>query len=102
MSVIELYNNTNRTRILGSYLPDGNAFVAKNITTTNLYLFLDAIAMSFVLYSDDLNEDGTAIVDPWGNTYTYTFPGVHNAYSVDISSNGPDGTLGNEDDITNW
>jgi len=50
------YTNENRTKILSSYIPDGSAFVAKNITTTNLYKFLDAIALNFVLFSDDIIE----------------------------------------------
>lgn len=38
--------------------------------------------------------------DPWSNPYTYTSPGAHGPY--DLSSPGPDGTAGNEDDVTNW
>lgn len=40
--------------------------------------------------------------DPWGNDYVYECPGKHNPSSFDITSAGPDGQLGNEDDITNW
>lgn len=40
--------------------------------------------------------------DPWGNPYLYKSPGAHNADSYDLSSNGPDGSEGTEDDITNW
>lgn len=38
--------------------------------------------------------------DPWQNNYQYSSPGTHGAY--DLSSPGPDGRAGNEDDITNW
>jgi len=40
--------------------------------------------------------------DPWGNPYTYEYPGKHNANGYDISSMGPDGRAGTDDDITNW
>ncbi|MCH7918062.1 MAG: type II secretion system major pseudopilin GspG [Planctomycetes bacterium] len=40
--------------------------------------------------------------DPWGLPYTYRQPGQHNQYGYDLSSNGPDGQSGGEDDITNW
>jgi len=39
--------------------------------------------------------------DPWGNPYTYQYPGTHNAHSYDLSSLGPDG-VSSGDDITNW
>jgi general secretion pathway protein G len=41
-------------------------------------------------------------LDPWGNAYTYDYPGKHNANGYDIMSNGPDGRAGTDDDITNW
>jgi general secretion pathway protein G len=41
-------------------------------------------------------------VDPWGNPYTYDYPGKHNANSFDLMSMGPDGRDGTEDDINNW
>lgn len=40
--------------------------------------------------------------DPWGRDYTYECPGKHNPNSYDISSMGPDGRAGTDDDITNW
>jgi general secretion pathway protein G len=40
--------------------------------------------------------------DPWGNKYQYQCPGQHNTTSYDLSSGGPDGQLGTEDDITNF
>ena len=41
-------------------------------------------------------------LDPWGNAYTYDYPGKHNANGFDLLSNGPDGRAGTDDDITNW
>jgi general secretion pathway protein G len=40
--------------------------------------------------------------DPWGNPYIYEFPGRHNPNGYDLSSAGPDGQPGNDDDICNW
>lgn len=40
--------------------------------------------------------------DPWGNKYIYKYPGQYNENSYDLSSTGPDGQRGNEDDIKNW
>jgi len=40
--------------------------------------------------------------DPWGNDYVYECPGRHNPSSYDLSSAGPDGRFGTEDDICNW
>lgn len=55
--------------------------------------------------SKDLN--GSGFKDPWGNKYNYRCPGIdhsppdHSDY-FDIWSNGPDGSSGTADDITNW
>ena len=38
--------------------------------------------------------------DPWGNAYNYVAPGTHGDY--DLSSNGPDGVEGGDDDIVSW
>ncbi len=40
--------------------------------------------------------------DPFNNPYDYVSPGQKNAGSYDLSSRGPDGELGTEDDIGNW
>lgn len=40
--------------------------------------------------------------DPWGNAYVYTYPGRNNPRGYDLSSFGPDGRSGGDDDITNW
>ena len=42
------------------------------------------------------------IIDPWGQTYEYRYPGKHNATSYDIFSLGFDKKEGTEDDIGNW
>ncbi len=41
-------------------------------------------------------------LDPWGNPYTYDYPGKHNASGFDLTCAGPDGRAGTDDDITNW
>ena len=51
----------------------------------------------------EVNKEGEYL-DAWGNTFVYVNPGVHNEYSYDIYSMGPNGQ-GNgseKDDITNW
>jgi len=40
--------------------------------------------------------------DPWNNDYIYESPGKHNSSSYDLTSMGPDGKEGGDDDITNW
>jgi general secretion pathway protein G len=40
-------------------------------------------------------------LDPWGQPYTYQFPGSHPPRDYDLSSFGPDG-VASEDDIVNW
>ncbi|MBC8095655.1 MAG: type II secretion system major pseudopilin GspG [Akkermansiaceae bacterium] len=40
--------------------------------------------------------------DPWNHDYVYVCPGKNNSSSYDLSSPGPDGQPGNDDDITNW
>jgi len=40
--------------------------------------------------------------DKWEREYKYTCPGEHNTKSFDLSSAGPDGQEGSDDDITNW
>ena len=40
--------------------------------------------------------------DVWGHDYVYRCPGHHNPDSYDITSAGPDGQIGTEDDIGNW
>jgi general secretion pathway protein G len=41
-------------------------------------------------------------LDQWGHPYIYVKPGKHRPTSYDLSSVGPDGREGTEDDITNW
>ncbi|MBU1863608.1 MAG: type II secretion system major pseudopilin GspG [Candidatus Omnitrophica bacterium] len=40
--------------------------------------------------------------DPWGNEYSYKYPGINNTASYDLSSRGSDGQEGTADDISNW
>src|SRR5436190_16636254 len=40
--------------------------------------------------------------DPWNNDYLYECPGRRNGSSYDLSSGGPDGKTGSDDDVTNW
>jgi general secretion pathway protein G len=48
-------------------------------------------------------KDATALpVDPWGHPYVYEFPGRHTVNSYDLTSMGPDGRIGTDDDIANW
>jgi general secretion pathway protein G len=44
----------------------------------------------------------TVPLDPWGNPYSYSYPGKNNPKGYDISSTGPDGQVGGDDDIVNW
>jgi general secretion pathway protein G len=48
-----------------------------------------------------MDEAGGIPKDPWGHDYVYECPGRHNA-SFDLSSVGPDGRAGTDDDVTNW
>jgi len=41
-------------------------------------------------------------LDPWRRPYQYVNPGQHDPEYPDISSAGPDGVPGNEDDIVSW
>jgi general secretion pathway protein G len=47
-------------------------------------------------------DTDTLPLDPWQHPYVYECPGRHNTDSFDLSSAGPDGQLGNADDINNW
>ncbi len=40
--------------------------------------------------------------DPWGNAYIYKRPGDQRPDAYDLSSHGPDGEEGTEDDVANW
>jgi general secretion pathway protein G len=42
------------------------------------------------------------LLDPWHHAYVYKCPGQHNKDGYDLSSGGPDGKPGTDDDITNW
>ena len=53
-------------------------------------------------WSGPYMEGRTLPTDPWDNPYLYESPGKNNAYGFDLSSAGPDGRPGTDDDITNW
>ena len=40
--------------------------------------------------------------DPWGRSYVYVSPGVHNLEDYDLYSYGQDGVEGGGDDVVNW
>lgn len=52
---------------------------------------------------NELNEDGEYL-DAWGNPFVYVNPGIHNEYSYDLHSLGPNGKGDGikRDDIRNW
>ena len=41
-------------------------------------------------------------LDPWNNAYIYECPSKHSATGYDLSSAGPNGRPGDEDDLTSW
>ena len=49
-------------------------------------------------------KDTKGAKDAWGQDFQYENPGQHHPQGnkPDISSGGPDKTLGSQDDITNW
>ena len=47
-------------------------------------------------------KKSSALNDPWETPFNYVNPGARNQYGVDLSSSGPDGIPGNEDDVNNW
>lgn len=51
-----MIDNTKQAEIIGAYLPDGKAFESKNIPSKNMYKFVDAIAKTFVLTCNDIEE----------------------------------------------
>lgn len=67
---------------------------------------LDALVKKPSDLSDDewpdkyLSEDDVP-ADPWGKPYVYKCPSDHGK-DFDIISGGPDKTIGNDDDITNF
>ena len=47
-------------------------------------------------------KDGSKLKDAWGNDLVYESPGQYNENTYDLSSTGPNGQEGDDDDITNW
>lgn len=46
--------------------------------------------------------DESGLKDAWGRELQYESPGSNNEGTFDLSSAGPNGQFGDEDDITNW
>ncbi len=40
--------------------------------------------------------------DVWGGQHRYVYPAEHSEHGFDLSSAGPDGRFGTEDDVRNW
>ena len=74
------------------------------------YLDFDADDYTTGIGLADFQGDGVSndakqeLTDAWGNEYNYQFnTGTPtNINSYDLWSNGPDGTSGTSDDVTNW
>lgn len=68
------------------------------------------VALSVKPDSDELAEkwrgpylkDGSKLKDAWGRDFIYVSPGQYNQNTYDLSSAGPDGRPGTDDDIVNW
>ncbi|MFA5165054.1 MAG: type II secretion system protein GspG [Candidatus Omnitrophota bacterium] len=57
----------------------------------------------YMTFKDNDLTGGNRIIDAWGTEYIYSRPDTtHGGSYVDIRSAGPDKTVGNADDITNW
>jgi len=59
-----------------------------------------------VLTKDDPKYNNEAYLDkdpldPWDNPYSYKYPGSRSG-GFDISSAGPDGEMGTDDDVNSW
>ncbi len=89
------------------YLPQTNgADVTVKLTRDGDRLYLDQ-AKTLPLFN---RKTGTAYLkatsgdftDAWGNPLQFRCPGTHNPAAYDLWSQGPDGTDGTDDDITNW
>ena len=43
------------------------------------------------------------LLDTWGHTYVYVYPGVHGAFDLcSFGANGQEGGLGGDEDLCNW
>jgi general secretion pathway protein G len=47
-------------------------------------------------------KEGAKLEDAWGHEFVYESPGKVNENSYDLSSPGPNGQEGDDDDIRNW
>jgi general secretion pathway protein G len=75
------------------YYPSGtnalNDLIVKPAGATNWQLYYQG-------------RDNKIPLDPWGHPYLYECPRKHRTNSYDLSSAGPDGKFGTDDDIANW
>ncbi len=90
----------------------GNAFkdASKDATKNDVLKMVGMIEMYQVQKKgkcpkspDDLKKSGILTrvkKDPWGNAFKIGCPGEHD--NIDVSSAGPDGEFGNDDDINSW
>lgn len=54
------------------------------------------------LKEDNVEAESRRILDPWGHSIRYRFPGKHNKNGFDIWSAGEDGKDDTNDDISNF
>lgn len=86
---------------MGLYPESGNKNLVNALIEDNGDLDWNGPYMK--IKENELNENGEYL-DAWGNPFLYVNPGVHNTYSYDLYSPGPDGKGDGtgKDDITNW
>lgn len=87
---------TNFTSALSMYKSDNGSFPAGANGLNDLIVKPTNAPPDWRQYMDHVP------LDPWGHPYLYLSPGLHNTNSFDLSSAGPDGIPGTQDDITNW
>ncbi|HRZ10852.1 MAG TPA: type II secretion system protein GspG [Kiritimatiellia bacterium] len=58
-------------------------------------------SLDLLTSGDDPYLDKGIPKDPWGNAYTYSYPGAHKPFKFDLASMGEDG-VPSDDDVANW
>ena len=71
-------------------------------TTEGLDALVSRPATNSSLWKGPYLEGNVIPKDPWGQGYTYRFPGTVNADGYDLISSGRDGQEGSADDIANF
>ena len=84
----------------------GTALDAFEIDTGTYPYGADGLSMLIIPPSDLTGWRGPYLksdipFDPWGNPYTFEYPGRNNPTGYDLMSAGPDGQFGTADDISN-